>query len=119
MQTGDKDVKLTSRYLSKAVEDVLHKIKGRSEKIQKCRLRVAGTPYLGTSCVEKEHKSSLPRKEREKAKIISIRPGIWRGEPWWIIRCDVFNRDILHIVEEELSGLVERVGNISFFISVH
>ncbi len=119
MPISDKNAKLTSKYLSKEVGETIHRIKSRSEDVHGCCLRVSGVPYLGTSCVEREHKSLLLRKEREKTKMMSIRPGIWRGAVTWIIRCDVFSRDILYIVDEELSGLVGRIGNISFFISVH
>lgn len=119
MSKGDADVRLTSRCLVKMVEETLQRIKNRSEELQGCRLRVSGTPYLGTSFIERSHKSSLPQKEREKMRMMRIRPGVWRGEPGWILRCDVFNREIMRIAEEELSGLIGRVSGISFFISVH
>lgn len=119
MPISDKNTKLTSKYLSKEVEDVLHKIKSRSEETCKCRLRVVGIPYLGTCSVEKEHDASLPYEERKKARVMSIRPGICQGAGMRVIRCDVFCRDVIDIVDEELSGLIGRVGGISFFISVH
>lgn len=119
MSTDNTDARLVSRYLAKEVEKALHRIKERSERSCGCRLRVAGTPYLGTSCVERDHASSLSWKEKQKEKVMSVRPGIWRGGSKWTIRCDVFSRDVLRIVEEELAGLTERVGGISFLISVH
>lgn len=119
MSTDNTDARLTSKFLAKEVEKTLHCIKERSERPCGCRLRVAGIPYLGTSCVERDYVSSLPWKEKQKERIMSVRPGIWRGELKWAIRCDVFSRDVLPIVEEEFIRLIERVGDINFLISVH
>lgn len=90
-------------------EKALARIKDRAQERIQNALKLTGAPYVGTSVIW-----------RGDRKILHVKPGVWREESGcgWEICCEIFEKNIADIVEDELSQLALQLSAYPDFILV-